>query len=244
MEKCISIGEKQAVHSILCPTKCFGHEESSAVPPASNSYFSLCVSNTFFSKYLNIMSFGFSVGGFVAVGSVIADVISCLEDSTGSKSDYQELVRELEPLDRALKSLDKLKPIGSSPTAVDSIKCAALSCRVPLEQFLNKIHKYEPTLGPQVSSSSIASSSKAAIRKIKWLSKADDIDRLRKYFDVHLGTINILLLEHGLQALDVTSRGDARGMRQYPGLATRNRSGGDFDSSQRRKPERTSSDNP
>ncbi|KAM7182783.1 hypothetical protein V8F20_012840 [Naviculisporaceae sp. PSN 640] len=154
------------------------------------------------------MSFGFAVGDFIAVGGVITDIISCLKDSTGSKSDYQELVRELEALARALKSLDKLKSTESSPSTVDSIKCAALSCRVPLEQFLSKIQQYEPTLGPRASSPSpsVVSSSKAVVRKIKWLTKAEDIDRLRKYLNVHLGTINILLLEHGLETLEVTSQ--------------------------------------
>ncbi|KAK4210715.1 hypothetical protein QBC37DRAFT_485230 [Rhypophila decipiens] len=94
----------------------------------------------------------------------------------------------------------------SSPGTVDSIKCAAVSCRVPLEQFLTKIKKYEVTLGPRASSSSIASSSKAALRKIKFINKGEDIDRLRKYLNVHLGTMNILLLEHGLQTMDVCSK--------------------------------------
>ncbi|KAM7219471.1 hypothetical protein V8F06_005205 [Rhypophila decipiens] len=129
------------------------------------------------------MSFGFSVGDFIAVGGVIADIVSSLKDSTGSKSDYQELIRELNALDRALKGLEKLQLTASSPGTVDSIKCAALSCRVPLEQFLTKIKKYEVTLGPRASSSSIASSSKAALRKTTWINKGEDIDRLRKYLD-------------------------------------------------------------
>ncbi|KAM7186431.1 hypothetical protein V8F33_011824 [Rhypophila sp. PSN 637] len=152
------------------------------------------------------MSFGFSIGDFLAVGGVIADIVSSLKDSTGSESDYQELIRELNALDRALKGLDKLQPTTSSPGTVDSIKCAALSCRVPLEEFLSKIKKYEVTLGPRAPTPSIALSSKAVLRKITWLNKAEDVDHLRKYLDIHLGTINILLLEHGLETLDVSSK--------------------------------------
>ncbi|KAK3375630.1 hypothetical protein B0T24DRAFT_664789 [Lasiosphaeria ovina] len=125
------------------------------------------------------MSFGFSVGDFVAVGQTIGDIISCLRDSSGSKADYQELIRELETLNRALQALDRL-PGGS----------------------WQRVKKYEGRLGPRSSSGTF----RGTIDKISWMNKADDVDRLRKYLGVHLGTINIMLLEHGLQALDVSSR--------------------------------------
>ena len=39
------------------------------------------------------MSFGFSVGDFLAVGGLIAKVVEALR---GTRSEYQELIRELE----------------------------------------------------------------------------------------------------------------------------------------------------
>ena len=39
------------------------------------------------------MSFGFSVGDFVAVGGLIVKIVEILR---GSRSEYQELIRELE----------------------------------------------------------------------------------------------------------------------------------------------------
>lgn len=141
----------------------------------------------------NTMSFGISVGDFIAVGGLIANIVSALKDSTGSKANYQELVRELETLDKALKMVDKL-PAANSGT-IDLIKCVALSCRIPLEQFMAKIEKYEPSLGPR----STLSTSKTVISKLKWPSKAHDIDRLQKYILVHLGTINILLQQYRLE---------------------------------------------
>ena len=39
------------------------------------------------------MSFGFSVGDFIAVGQLIYDITNALR---GSRTEYQELVRELE----------------------------------------------------------------------------------------------------------------------------------------------------
>lgn len=39
------------------------------------------------------MSFGFSVGDFVAVGGLIVEIVDALR---GTRSEYQELIRELE----------------------------------------------------------------------------------------------------------------------------------------------------
>ena len=39
------------------------------------------------------MSFGFSVGDFVAVGALIVKIVDSLR---GTQSEYQELIRELE----------------------------------------------------------------------------------------------------------------------------------------------------
>jgi hypothetical protein len=49
------------------------------------------------------MSFGFSVGDFLAVGKLIADITNSLREAGGSKSEYQELLQKLESLDHALK---------------------------------------------------------------------------------------------------------------------------------------------
>lgn len=76
----------------------------------------------FSNVHANTISFGFSVSDFIAASQLIAGIISSLKESGGSRSEYQELVRELVILDRTLKHLDTLKGPG-----VDSVKCAALS---------------------------------------------------------------------------------------------------------------------
>jgi hypothetical protein len=149
------------------------------------------------------MSFGFSVGDFIAVGSLIADITSSLREAGGSKSEYQELLRELECLQQALTHLDKLQLRGSSPTNLDSIKYAALSCRRPLEQFLVKIKKYNPSLGVWSERNPI----RGATDKVRWaFGQKDEIRKLQSYLNVHVGTINILLAEHGLEMMNIDSK--------------------------------------
>lgn len=102
------------------------------------------------------MSFGFGVGDFVAIGTLIVKIVDTLR---GAQSEYQELIRELEryaqsfladpclstqyrglpvcranlilSLQRALSQVDKLKGRGDQAIAIDQIKCAALTCEYP-----------------------------------------------------------------------------------------------------------------
>jgi hypothetical protein len=146
------------------------------------------------------MSFGFSVGDFVAVGKLVADITSCLKDAGGSKSEYQDLTLELECLQKALAHLDQLKPQGDA-RHTDSIKYAALSCRRPLEEFLAKLKRYEPLLGPRA----MGSSWKTPVDKVRFLiSEKNEIRKMQSYLSVHVGTLNILLAEHGLEIMNLT----------------------------------------
>ncbi|KAI9666616.1 MAG: hypothetical protein M1821_004552 [Bathelium mastoideum] len=148
------------------------------------------------------MSFGFSVGDFLAVGNLIKDICSCLQDARGSKAGYQELLRELECLQQALHHLDRLQNSGSHSMNLESIKYAALSCRRPLEQFLGKIRKYDTSLGVWGKDGII----KSTAGKLRWgLSERDEVCKLQSYLNIHIGTINILLAEHGLEKMDVAS---------------------------------------
>jgi len=97
------------------------------------------------------MSIDFSVGTFIAVSQLIFQITETLNDVDGAKSDYAELLRELESLDQALKHVDHLQ----GPTA-DSNECAALMCRYPLKDFLNKVRKFDKSLGADSIAGSIS----------------------------------------------------------------------------------------
>ena len=102
----------------------------------------------------------------------------------------------------ALSQVDKLKGRGDQAIAIDQIKCAALTCKYPLEQSLAKIKKYEKSLGLGKSVDKV----RDAGRKIQFaLGRKEEAHRLRSYLNVHIGTINILMLQNGLERLDVAS---------------------------------------
>jgi len=144
------------------------------------------------------MSFGFSVGDFVAIGKLVADITSALQSTGGAKAEYQELIREFQALEAALRHLDRLEEDGTNSESVKSIKCAALHCRQPLADFLAKIKKYDKSLGIW----SRSNVGKAATDKLRWtFREKEDIGRLQTYLNIHVGTINMRLAELGLERM-------------------------------------------
>ena len=143
------------------------------------------------------MSFGFSVGDFIAVTKLIRDIISSLRDVGGAAYEYQELMLELEGLQRALLEVDRLRSSTDTPV-VNAIKCIALSCKHPLNDFLKEVEKYKAGLACTGTSHSVSRTS-TVIRKATWsLSKKEETQKLRTYLNAHVGSINILLGVEGL----------------------------------------------
>ena len=102
----------------------------------------------------------------------------------------------------ALSQVDKLKGCGDQAIAIDRIKCAALTCKYPLEQFLAKIIKYDKSLGLGKSVDKV----RDAGRKIQFaLGRKEEAHRLRSYLNMHIGTMNMLMVQNGLEKLDVAS---------------------------------------
>jgi hypothetical protein len=146
------------------------------------------------------MSFGYSVSDFITVTKLIADLIGALRESGGSKSDYQEIINELEGLDRAIRPLEESTD-DASPE-IYGLKCAAASCRAILEDFHNKVKKYNSGLGHNASDGMLLKSWK----KVRWLGKKEYIDRLRQYLEVHQGNITIMLTERNMAKISLIEK--------------------------------------
>ncbi|KFX92430.1 hypothetical protein V490_05378 [Pseudogymnoascus sp. VKM F-3557] len=91
--------------------------------------------------------FGVGVGDFIAVGKLIAKVATELRKNGEAAPMYQSLLLELEALDRALYQLQTLQPSRHELLQLNSIRAMALLCERPLQEFLDKTSKFQPTLG-------------------------------------------------------------------------------------------------
>lgn len=145
------------------------------------------------------MSFGFSVGDFLATARVIKDIVTALRNS--SASSYRELVLELDGLQRALDGVEHLKCSPNQQTALNGIKVAALVCQHPLEEFAKKLKKFEQYGGLDqiVGNRSKMDKLKVLGRKLQWrFSMEEEVMKLRAYVAAHVGSINMRLLTLGL----------------------------------------------
>lgn len=103
-----------------------------------------------------------------------------------------------------MSQVDKLKGRGKQAIAIDHIKCAALSCRYPLEEFLAEVQKYEKNLGLGLGKSN--DKIKNAFRKVQFaFGPRKEANNLRIILNTYIGTINMLLVQQGLETLDVAS---------------------------------------
>ena len=140
------------------------------------------------------MSFGISVGDFLAVARLINDIASSLR--TSSVSEFRELATELDNTQRALYEIEHLVASPGQESKINSIKIAALLCRHPLDVFATKLKKYE-TLG-EVSLTKKEQLKKWKL-KLEWgLTMEEEVQRIRTTLSAHMASLNVRLGTQGL----------------------------------------------
>lgn len=137
------------------------------------------------------MSFRFSVGDFLAAAGLIEQAVSALQEAGGSSFQYQRLSLQLHALGKALQEVDRLEYVEGLEPTVEAIKATALSCQLPLQEFLNSVKKYDQSLGLGQS----AGIMKDVVFKVKFVStkKPEAVTKLRAEITAYLGSINLLL---------------------------------------------------
>jgi hypothetical protein len=124
---------------------------------------------------------------------LINRVIKSLREIDGSASEYQHFVIELEALGRALNHVSALEPSTSNVSHVNAIRGLALSCRLPLQEYLAKIQKYEPSMGAFAPKHSL----RGARHKVKWgIFITEEVKNLRVLIVAKVVSINLLLAMH------------------------------------------------
>ena len=143
------------------------------------------------------MSFGFSVGDFLTAGRLISDIVTSLR--AASIAEYRELILELHGLQRALHEIEHLKCTSSQEAAVNGIKVAALMCQYPLDEFSAKLNKFESLGLNERKTRSKLDIMKIWSRKLQWgFCMKEEVEKLRTYILVHVGSLNMRLITQGL----------------------------------------------
>jgi hypothetical protein len=138
------------------------------------------------------MSFGFSVGDFIAVGTVAIKTYACLQDSTGSAADYQRLKLAASSLKATIAFVDELltnNPGSLSPPLVNATKMHLSECSALLQNFAEITKKYDASF----STGGSGSTAKDALRKLKWGTKKDDTREIFRCLQGHIEAVDTLM---------------------------------------------------
>ena len=120
-------------------------------------------------------------------------ITKALKETGGASSEYQAAVVELKGLKHALQHLQALEPTEDNWSHVNAIRGMALACQLPLREFLTKLEKYEPSLGPWADRTSY----RGAARKARWaVDFAAEVEKLRALVAAKQISINLLLATH------------------------------------------------
>lgn len=133
---------------------------------------------------------------------MIVKVGKALKDKEGASFEYQHVQLELRALKTTLEHLQSLQPTGSDASHIDAIRGVALACQIPLQDFLQKIAKFEASMGPFSRERRVQFS--VFGRKTQWtLFVNSEVAKLRAIIGAKVISINLLL---GIQTRSVVQK--------------------------------------
>lgn len=103
---------------------------------------------------------------------------------------------ELHGLENVLRRVVALEPNASNIEHVDAIRSLALSCQIPIQEFLAKLKAYESALGP------IPTRKFQAGRKLQWaFHMVEEVNKMRALVAARTESISLRLAMHSSEAL-------------------------------------------
>lgn len=117
------------------------------------------------------MSFGFSVGDFLAVAQLAYTLGKALSDSKGAAKEYKDLIAELNVVHKVLIQVDKLRAANQIAKAtVNALLFTVNTANVVMETFLDEHEGYKESLKSGGSGNPV----KDLYRKGKWATQMPD----------------------------------------------------------------------
>ena len=137
------------------------------------------------------MSFGFSVGDFIAVGKLIIQISSALHESAGATTEYQSLLLRLDSLMETLRLADRsIRGSQLQPSATNAIVKHLDRCSAHLRKFNTVIEKHRKSLSKGGSGNRF----KDSWRKIGWsLYTKEEIKEMDDALEGYVNFISLML---------------------------------------------------
>ena len=137
-----------------------------------------------------MVPFGFSTGDFATAISLIVRISKALKDCGTAATECRDILQDLQTLQQLLGLLETLRPADGSISHINAVRGIALTCRIPLLEFAQKIESYAPALG--------VSSSKGVftrgVKKVQWaVLVEEEVAKFRGIIAAKVHKITLLL---------------------------------------------------
>lgn len=121
---------------------------------------------------------------------LIVKICKSLRAAGGAASEYQQVILELESLQRCLRYLQGLEPNEYNIHRVNALRGMALSVRIPLEGFLDKLQQHEASMGAFAPRTRLH----GATKKAKWaVTVTEEVNKFRAIIVAKIVSINLLI---------------------------------------------------
>ncbi|KAL8902722.1 MAG: hypothetical protein Q9207_004434 [Kuettlingeria erythrocarpa] len=156
------------------------------------------------------LTFG-SVGDIISVCILIKGLVRSLDDSRGSSSEYQAVIRELRSLDHALLEVELMFLSSQGSEELASLQETTLSiaaqCEKCITEYREKFKKYKISLQDGGSGSFIRDS----VMKLKWgPSEKEHLTKFRAEIVAHCLSVNMLVASAGVKTMQIHDENQRR----------------------------------
>ena len=140
------------------------------------------------------MSFGFSVGDFLAFLNLVERVASEVRSYKDAPRHFQHLAFELAALHGTLQHVLRLESSDINESdSLQKIRAIALHCQQPIQSFRDKMYGFDQALGYYRT----ASTALTLKRRLHWsMVKKSDAEELRECVASQMIAINVLIGVH------------------------------------------------
>jgi hypothetical protein len=138
-----------------------------------------------------VMSFGYSVGDFIAGANLSYQLVKALSDSQGASIEYQEAIAEVGSLQQMFLTVSQMRPNRTLCQAtINSAQVIVMSSMTLIGAFLDKTRVYRERLCGRGRGSMLSDS----WQKMGWVMfRKDDLRMLRNELHTKLSHISLLL---------------------------------------------------
>ena len=139
---------------------------------------------------IHMMSFGFSVGDFIAALELVGTVVASLREAGGAKAQFKELTHELFALETALMRVKQLDFEDDDAAEYAALREVACQCQYSITAFWKTTTSYQRHLLSEAKRPNV----KTMWMKVQWsLFKQEELVRFKADVAAHTQSLQLLL---------------------------------------------------